>query len=110
MDIIAYSNNIQRIWRTIPIFGTSVVFSEGEKQRTLAQMFSCEFCEISKNAFFTEHLWWLLLTVGGSKEKRMHYRVADTLEFWVFEGFEYIGGLNLLQLNKVLNKLSILNI
>ena len=24
-------------------------------------MFSCEFCEISKNMFFTEHLWWLLL-------------------------------------------------
>ena len=24
-------------------------------------MFSCEFCEISKNTFFTEHLWWLLL-------------------------------------------------
>ena len=21
------------------------------------QVFSCEFCEISKNAFFTEHLW-----------------------------------------------------
>ena len=20
-------------------------------------MFSCEFCEISKNSFFTEHLW-----------------------------------------------------
>ena len=20
-------------------------------------MFSCEFCEISKNTFFTEHLW-----------------------------------------------------
>ena len=20
-------------------------------------MFSCEFCEISKNIFFTEHLW-----------------------------------------------------
>ena len=26
-----------------------------------AQVFSCEFCEISKNTFFTEHLWWLLL-------------------------------------------------
>ena len=25
-------------------------------------MFSCEFCEISKNIFFTEHLWWLLLS------------------------------------------------
>ena len=24
---------------------------------TLAQMFSCEFCEISKNTFFTEHVW-----------------------------------------------------
>ena len=25
------------------------------KQETLAQLFSCEFCEISKNTFFTEH-------------------------------------------------------
>ena len=24
--------------------------------KTLAQVFSCEFCEISKNTFFTEHL------------------------------------------------------
>ena len=24
---------------------------------TLAQVFSCEFCEISKNTFFTEHVW-----------------------------------------------------
>ena len=27
------------------------------KKETLAQEFSCEFCEISKNTFFTEHLW-----------------------------------------------------
>ena len=26
------------------------------KKETLAQVFSCEFCEISKNNFFTEHL------------------------------------------------------
>ena len=25
-------------------------------------MFSCEFCKISKNTFFTEHLRWLLLS------------------------------------------------
>ena len=25
-------------------------------KKSLAQMFSCEFCEISKNTFFTEHL------------------------------------------------------
>ena len=31
------------------------------KKETLAQVFSCEFCEISKNTFFTEPLWWLLL-------------------------------------------------
>ena len=26
-------------------------------KKALAQVFSCEFCEISKNTFFTEHLW-----------------------------------------------------
>ena len=27
------------------------------EKETLAQVVSCEFCEISKNTFFTEHLW-----------------------------------------------------
>ena len=27
------------------------------KIETLAHLFSYEFCEISKNTFFTEHLW-----------------------------------------------------
>ena len=27
------------------------------KKETLAQVFSCEFCEISKNTFSVEHLW-----------------------------------------------------
>ena len=27
------------------------------KKKTLAQVFSCAFCEVSKNTFFTEHLW-----------------------------------------------------
>ena len=26
-------------------------------EKTLAQVFSCEFCEISKDTFSTEHLW-----------------------------------------------------
>ena len=30
------------------------------KKEALAQMFSCEFCEISKCTFFTEHIWTLL--------------------------------------------------
>ena len=31
------------------------------KEETLAQVLSCEFCEISKNIFFTENLGRLLL-------------------------------------------------
>ena len=27
------------------------------KKETLAQVFSCAFCEVTKNTFFTEHLW-----------------------------------------------------
>ena len=27
------------------------------KKEALAQVFSCKFCEISKNIIFTEHLW-----------------------------------------------------
>ena len=27
------------------------------EKETLAQVFSCELCEISKNNFFTEHVW-----------------------------------------------------
>ena len=32
------------------------------KKETLTQVFSSEFCEISKSTFFAEHLWWLFLT------------------------------------------------
>ena len=28
------------------------------KKEALARLFSCEFCEISKNTFFAEPLWW----------------------------------------------------
>ena len=30
-------------------------------EETSVQMFFCEFCEIFKNSFFTEHVRWLLL-------------------------------------------------
>ena len=33
-----------------------VSFLKSIKKETLAQLFSCEFCEISKDTFFTEHL------------------------------------------------------
>ena len=41
---------------------TSASASNFIKKETLAQVFSREFCEISKDTFFTEHLQWLLLS------------------------------------------------
>ena len=32
-------------------------------KRTSTQVFSCEYCEISKNSYFEDHLWWLLLSL-----------------------------------------------
>ena len=43
-----------------------------QAKETPTQTFSCEFGEISKNAFFTEHLWWLLLN-AVSKRHTMIY-------------------------------------
>ena len=34
-----------------------VSFFNFTKKEALAQVFSCEFCEILKNTFFTENLW-----------------------------------------------------
>ena len=47
------------IWRNIQENTCVKVsfFNNFIKKETLAQMFSCQFCEISKNTFFTEHLW-----------------------------------------------------
>ena len=39
------------------------------KKETLAQVFSCEFCKISKNTLFTEHL---CSTACVYKEERKH--------------------------------------
>ena len=38
------------------------------KKESLAQVFLCEFCETSKNTFFTEHLRLLLLLFQLSEE------------------------------------------
>ena len=34
------------------------------KKEALALVLSCGFCEISRNIFLTEYLWWLLLWPG----------------------------------------------
>ena len=43
------------------------------KKETLAQVFSSEFCEISKNAFFTEHRW----TAASDETIMLIFQLSD---------------------------------
>ena len=57
----------------------------------LAQVFSCEFCEISKKSFLTEHLW---ATASG---KTLFYRTFQSvlvpLALKEYDGgYSYIAG------------------
>ena len=45
------------------------------KKEALAQVFSCEFCQISKNTFLKEHLW-----------ATASVRCLDTLKYSTFQG------------------------
>ena len=54
------------------------------KKETLAQVFSCEFYEISNNTFFTEHLRWLLLRLClriDSVSKQNNKKSKDIFKF-----------------------------
>ena len=47
---------------------------------TLAQVFSCEFCQISNNTFFTEHLW---ATASILREERRLKQIEGSIIFKV---------------------------
>ena len=51
------------------------------KKESLAQVFSCEFCEISKNTFFTEHLW-----TTASRKHDFAHRFLNNFENVVYKG------------------------
>ena len=61
------------------------------KKEALAQMLSCEFCEISKNTSFTEHLW-----VTASEKKWFTYflindcfwAIVVMVEMYLFSNFQ----------------------
>ena len=59
----------------------SLVFNKVDSSATLlkkrlAQVFSYEFCEIFKNIFLIENLWWLLLIISD-----------------IWQGFQYASGI-----------------
>ena len=49
-----------------------VILENFTKKETLVQMFSCEFCEISKNTFFTNTSVRLLLMILSHKLEHKH--------------------------------------
>ena len=51
-----FQNKIYYLDKIYFCFAIIEPFKHTIKKEALAQMFSCRFCEISKNAFFTEHL------------------------------------------------------
>ena len=52
------------------------------KKENIAQVFSCEFCEISKNTFFIEQLWWLLLNIQIKQIGKSLFYVNKKLKFF----------------------------
>ena len=46
------------------------------KKETPTQVFSCEFCEISKNTFFIEHLW----TIASGNPEKVVSELKDIIE------------------------------
>ena len=66
LEILQYSreNTCGRVYFLIKLQSSACNFI---KKETLVQVFSCEFCEISQNNFFTEHLQWLLLYISKSQ-------------------------------------------
>ena len=69
------------------------------KKKTLAQVLSCECCEISKNTFFLEHPWWLLLKCIWNALLKMTLLKVATLDVFckkvVLKNFKNFTGKHL---------------
>ena len=65
----------------------------GRKKETLAQVFSCEFCEISKNTFFTEQHLFHRTRLGDCffiYPLAVHERCNIAFSLYLFLGFYII--------------------
>ena len=49
------------------------------EKETLAKMFSCEFCEVVKNTFFTEHLWMTASEIRMPTTWKNYFPIAGVL-------------------------------
>ena len=68
-------------------FATTKLFKHTIKKETLAQVFSCEFCEISKNTFFTKHLW----ATASEQVTIYHYSACRRQNRWLLHVGELVN-------------------
>ena len=61
------------------------------KKETLAQVFCCEFCEIFKNLFFTEHLWATASVYCWSKNLKIYWLKVLWTITWIQELYQSWG-------------------
>ena len=62
------------------------------KKETLAQVFSCEFCEIFKNTFFTEHLRTTAsVSISELFENDLHLTMLQQYEHLCLRDFHVIS-------------------
>ena len=60
------------------------------KKETLAQVFSCEFYEISKNTFFTEHLWTTASQICLRRQPASNHKKITLFMYYVDKQAEKI--------------------
>ena len=74
------------------------------EKETLAQLFSCEICKISKNRFFIEHLWTRLLLKSvsflGITRMSLDKTVSNTFYFGLRKGV-FLSFLNVYYVNRI---------
>ena len=71
------------------------------RKETLAQVFSCEFYKISKNTFFTEHLWATLSVklVDGMLIRYVFRKIICLLQIQILCFRPFPAGIYLLKFN-----------
>ena len=63
-------------------------------------VFSCEFCEISKNTFFTEHLW---MSASETKTRQIGHIIRIILTEYQYQYQSIIGGSGSEKTNALIN-------
>ena len=58
-------------------------------KKTLAKVFSCEFCEIFKNTFFTEPFWKTASVVTNGQPFPLYINLEMCILFYNLESLEY---------------------